>query len=106
MIPEVTCPELAAELASDTPPRLLDVREPVERDLCAIEPSEFIPLGELVDRAETLDREANWVVYCKMGGRSAAAVQHLQERGFTKVRNLTGGVRAWSAEVDPSMPVY
>jgi len=46
------------------------------------------------------------VVHCKMGGRSAKAVQFLRDAGFRKVRNLAGGIDRWAAEVEPKMPRY
>ncbi|MGH7224174.1 MAG: rhodanese-like domain-containing protein [Gemmataceae bacterium] len=55
---------------------------------------------------EELDRERTIVVNCKMGGRSAKAVAMLHQAGFNHVRNLTGGILAWSDQVDPSVPKY
>ncbi len=87
---------------------LLDVREPDEFERARIEGSTLIPLGELGDRVGEL---ADWkdrpiVVHCKSGGRSADACRLLQERGFTDVANLSGGIEAWSLTVDPEVPRY
>jgi adenylyltransferase/sulfurtransferase len=85
---------------------VLDVREPSEFSLCRIPTSHLIPLGELERRIGELDRGANIVAHCKAGGRSAKAVKFLHEQGFANVRNLTGGILAWSDQVDPTVPKY
>lgn len=85
---------------------LLDVREPYEYDFCRIEGSRLIPLGQLEERVDEIDRAADVVVYCRVGGRSARAVELLSSKGFSNVRNLRGGIRAWAEEVDRSVPVY
>jgi len=85
---------------------LLDVREPFEHEVCSIDGSKLIPIGELERRLGELGRDDDIVVYCHVGIRSARAAEFLTGRGFTKVRNLTGGIRAWAEEVDPGMPRY
>ena len=85
---------------------LLDVREPYEYQICHLEGSKLIPLGELERRVGELDPGAETVVYCHIGMRSSRAVALLQTRGFTKALNLRGGIRAWADEVDPHMPKY
>ena len=94
-----TCP-------SDAPPRLLDVREPWEADLASIPGSTLIPLHELGARARDLDPAASVVVYCHLGVRSRLAAEHLSAIGFADVRNLAGGIDAWSRSVDPSVERY
>ncbi len=103
---EITPTELKGLLAGNGGITLVDVREPFEHGLCRIEGSKLIPLGELEKRAEELDRGADIVVYCHVGARSATATQLLVSMGFSRVRNLKGGIRAWSMDVDPSVPVY
>ena len=66
----------------------------------------MLPLGELEKRINELDRDWDIVAYCRSGGRSALAVKFLREAGFKQVRNLQGGILAWSDLVDPSMPKY
>jgi adenylyltransferase/sulfurtransferase len=105
-IPEVTPEELKAQLDRGDDVFVLDVREPNEFQICRIAGSTLIPLGELAQRTGELDRNREMVVHCKMGGRSAKAVALLQERGFTKVRNLKGGILSWIDRVDPSQPKY
>jgi sulfur-carrier protein adenylyltransferase/sulfurtransferase len=85
---------------------LLDVREPFEYQLCRIEGSKLIPLGELRTRAGELDKSAEIVVYCHVGARSAKATELLSALGFSNVRNLKGGIRAWSEDVDSRVPIY
>lgn len=85
---------------------LLDVREPHEYEICKLDDAHLIPLGEIEKRISELDRSHRIVAYCRCGQRSAQAVKFLQEAGFKKVQNLTGGILAWSNEVDPSMPKY
>jgi len=74
---------------------LLDVREPAERAVYAIQPSTGIPLSQLERRLQELPSDRDWIVYCKSGARSARATELLQGRGFARVRNLSGGVDAW-----------
>jgi rhodanese-related sulfurtransferase len=100
--------ELAARLAGDRPPHLLDVREPGEHAYAALPGSQLIPLGELADRIEELEpwRDQDVVVYCHHGIRSAHAIALLRQFGFTRLTNLTGGIDRWSLEVDPTVPRY
>jgi adenylyltransferase/sulfurtransferase len=105
-VPEVTVEELKAKLDRGEDVHVLDVREPNEYQICRIAGSTLIPLGELSNRTAELDRDRELIVHCKMGGRSAKAVALLQERGFTRVRNLTGGILAWIDRVDPSQSKY
>ncbi|MES2595008.1 MAG: molybdopterin-synthase adenylyltransferase MoeB [Verrucomicrobiota bacterium] len=85
---------------------LLDVREPDEYAKARIEGSVLIPLGEVTARAAELSRDLPLYVHCKMGGRSAKAVAALEELGFTNAVNVTGGITAWSDEVDSAVPKY
>jgi len=105
-VPEVTVEELKAKLDRGEDVHVLDVREPNEYQICRIAGSTLIPLGELSNRTAELDRDRELIVHCKMGGRSAKAVALLQERGFTRARNLTGGILAWIDRVDPSQSKY
>ncbi len=104
--PVVTVQELEEQLRSEPRPFLLDVREPVEFDLARLADSTLIPLGELPARAGELEPGRKTVVICKSGFRSAHATAWLQQQGFSQVFNLEGGLDAWAAEIDPSMPRY
>ena len=85
---------------------LLDVREPDERAIALIEPSVFIPMAEVPSRFDELPRDREVVVYCHHGNRSAMVAAFLEHAGFSNVANLQGGIDAWSAEVDPTVPRY
>ena len=85
---------------------LLDVREPHEFQICRIPGSTLIPLGDLPKRVSELNPDDEIVAHCKMGGRSAKAVDFLKQSGFKNVRNMKGGILAWSDKVDPSVPKY
>ncbi len=85
---------------------VLDVREPFESQICRIEGSRLIPLGQLPQRVNELDTADEIVVYCHTGIRSAQAVRFLKGLGFRKVKNLKGGIRAWTIEVDPTLQAY
>jgi len=105
-VSEITPLELKRLIDEKRTLTLLDVREPFEYQLCRIEGSRLIPLGELRRRAGDLDKAADVVVYCHVGARSARATELLSSLGFAKVRNLKGGIRAWSQDVDPTVPIY
>lgn len=85
---------------------LLDVREPWEFSLAAIDGSENFPLAEVVDRQQEFIFEEEIVVICHHGERSQRAAQELIECGFKIVHNLIGGIDAWSQVVDPTVPRY
>jgi adenylyltransferase/sulfurtransferase len=85
---------------------LLDVREPNEFQIGRIPGSTLIPLGEVPQRLGEIPRNKEIVVHCKMGGRSAKAAQYLRQQGYTRVKNLKGGILDWSDKIDPSVPKY
>jgi adenylyltransferase/sulfurtransferase len=85
---------------------LIDVREPHEYQICSIPAAKLIPLGEVGKRLGELDQEADIVVHCKSGMRSARACGILKAAGFKHVRNMKGGILAWSDRVDKSVPKY
>jgi sulfur-carrier protein adenylyltransferase/sulfurtransferase len=85
---------------------LIDVREPHEYQICCIPTARLIPLGELPKRLHELHPADEIVAHCKSGIRSARAVDFLKKSGFTKVRNMKGGILAWSDKVDRSVPKY
>jgi rhodanese-related sulfurtransferase len=102
----ITVKELKDRLDNGDKPFLLDVREPYEYSMAKIEGSVLIPLGTLPESLDKLDRSAEIVAYCHHGMRSADAVGFLLQQGFSKVKNLVGGIDAWSVHVDPSVPRY
>lgn len=85
---------------------LVDVREPHEYQIASIPKATLIPLGQLPMRLSELAKDANIVCHCKSGMRSAKAVDLLKQNGYSRVRNMKGGILAWSDKVDPSVPKY
>ncbi len=85
---------------------LIDVREPHEYEINRIEGSKLIPLRDLPARIQELNSSDEFVVLCLVGVRSAEACEFLRSSGFGKVRNLTGGIRAWIEQVQPELPYY
>lgn len=104
-IPTITAKELEARLARKEV-LLVDVREPHEHEIARIPGSKLLPLNEVAQRAAELPLNEDIVLHCRSGVRSAKALQLLQTLGFKRVRNLEGGILAWSDEVDPSVPKY
>ncbi len=85
---------------------LIDVREPHEWDICSIPGARLIPKGTVPARVHELNSADEFVIHCKSGKRSAEIVDFLRKAGFRKVKNLRGGITAWSDQVDPSVPKY
>jgi adenylyltransferase/sulfurtransferase len=104
-VPEIKPEELKSRLDAGKDIFVLDVREPHEFQICNIG-GYLIPLGELSRRVHELDSSREMVVLCRSGPRSAKAVDFLRQAGFRKVKNLKGGILAWSDQVDPNMPKY
>ena len=105
-IGDMTPEELKQKLdAGDKNLFVLDVREPNEYQICNLG-GHLIPLNDLPKRVGELDASKEIVVHCKMGGRSAKAVDFLKQQGFSNVHNLVGGINAWAERVDPTMPKY
>jgi len=104
---EITATELKQRLDKGANIQIIDVREPHEYEIGQIPNSHLIPLGQVLTRMDEIDPNRETVVHCKMGGRSAKAIDALQRAGFTgRLVNLKGGITAWSNEVDPSVPKY
>jgi len=106
MIPEITCYELKEKLDDQEPVIIVDVREEYELDISKIDQSIHIPLNELEDRLDELDKEKSYVMQCRSGGRSATATQILIDHHFLDVHNLAGGINEWARSIDSSLPVY
>lgn len=107
LLEEVGPAELQRRLAGDDPPLLVDVRTDEERRIARIDPSIHIGLQEFVERAPAeIPRDAEVVVYCHAGARSAQATMWMRANGWARARNLEGGIDAWSVLVDPDTPRY
>jgi adenylyltransferase/sulfurtransferase len=104
---EITPAELKQRLDKGDDIQIVDVREDNEVAIGRIPNSIHIPLGQILSRMKDIDPNRETVVHCKMGGRSARAIEALQRSGFQgKLINLKGGILRWSDEVDPSVPKY
>ncbi|MFN8481624.1 MAG: molybdopterin-synthase adenylyltransferase MoeB [Anaerolineae bacterium] len=85
---------------------LVDVRDPHEWEIGHIEGAHLIPLGDLPARMHELDSRNDIVLQCRSGVRSMKALNLLRDAGFSRLKNMTGGILAWADEVDPDMPRY
>ena len=104
---QITPTELKKRMDTGDDIQLIDVRQPDEYAFASIEGAKLIPLGEVVGRMDEIDPSKETVVHCKAGGRSAKAITALKNAGFTgDLKNLAGGITAWSNEVDPKVPKY
>ena len=104
---EITASELKAKLDAGEDIQLIDVRQPNEHAFARIEGAKLIPLGEIMSRIGEIDPSREVVIHCKMGGRSARAIEFLEHSGFKgSLSNLVGGITAWSNEIDSTVPKY
>jgi len=106
MVKEISPVELQARRAAGTGPLVVDVREQAELDVASIPDVLHIPMGEIPGRLGELERDREIVVMCRSGGRSMQVAQFLARNGFGSVANLTGGILAWSRDVDPTVRQY
>jgi adenylyltransferase/sulfurtransferase len=103
---DITVEELHRLIEAGKAPLVLDVRNPEEYRICQIPGTKLLPLPELAQRLGELDKGHEMIVHCKSGMRSAKAIALLKQHGFTKLRNLKGGILAWAERIDPAMPRY
>jgi rhodanese-related sulfurtransferase len=107
MVEEISATDLKRRMEEGGDIQLIDVRQPEEWAFAKIEGAKLIPLGEIMNRMSELDEHREVVIHCKSGMRSARAVEALQRAGFKgSLKNLRGGITAWSNEVDPKVPKY
>lgn len=100
-------PVEAAELLKEKKARLLDVREPWEFQTASIAGSLLMPMGDVPSRAnQELDPDERLIVLCHHGMRSLNTTAWLRNQGFEQAQSLRGGIDAWSAEIDPTIPRY
>jgi rhodanese-related sulfurtransferase len=105
-IGEIEPTELKERLARGEQLTVLDVREPEEIAIAAFPGAIHVPMGDVPSRLTELDPEAQWVIVCHHGIRSAQVAMYLVRMGFERVSNLNGGIDAWSLTADPSTPRY
>ncbi|MDQ3321092.1 MAG: rhodanese-like domain-containing protein [Acidobacteriota bacterium] len=104
---EITATELKKQMDAGEDIQLIDVRNQDENAFARIEGAKLIPLGEILTRMNEIDSTRETVIHCKAGGRSAKAIEALERSGFKgTLKNLKGGITAWSNEVDPNVPKY
>ncbi len=108
VIREISPTELKKRVEGGDSLVIVDVREPFEQHIADLPDygQVRIPVKEIPYRGNELDREAEIVVYCRSGPRSAWATERLMAMGFHRVLNLRGGLMAWRAEIDPTLPGY
>jgi|SRR4051812_39610651 rhodanese-related sulfurtransferase len=93
--------QLLARLQNERDLQLIDVREPSEHEQFNIG-GRLIPLAEIMEHANSIPKDRDVILYCKMGIRSQIAIQRLQDKfGFTNLINLQGGMEAWKRDVKP-----
>lgn len=98
--------ELKTILERDPSWKLIDVREPFEREIAYI-PNSILLTRELAfEILEKWDKNTPMVFYCHTGIRSLEATYYFYNHGFHNVKNLKGGIDAYAKEVDPSIPLY
>ena len=107
MIPELSPAELQNKLTRENKPvTLLDVREDEEYQYCRIKGSVHIPASEIMHQIDQIDSTQEIVVVCHHGHRSLQIAYLLADSGFDQVFNLSGGIDAWTREIDPTLPKY
>ncbi len=102
---DITPAEVAEKIASGADVVLIDVREPHEWNAGHVEQATHIPLAQVPGRLDDIPRDKEVVMICRSGGRSERARQYLAEQGYTRVKNLVGGMQRWSRDVDQSIRV-
>jgi len=107
MIQEISATDLKRRMDAGEDIQLIDVRQPEEWSVAKIEGAKLIPLGEILNRMSEIDENRETVLHCKTGMRSARAMEAMQRAGFKgDLKNLKGGITAWSNEVDPAVLKY
>jgi adenylyltransferase/sulfurtransferase len=107
-IADITVEELKQKLDRKENFIFLDVREPFESQIAKIQGTKLIPLGQLEAHLGELEsyKDKEIVAHCKLGGRSRKALEFLKSKGFKHLKNVVGGIDAWSQRIDPSVPRY
>src|SRR3982750_2889289 len=97
MVEEISATELKRLMDEGRDIQLIDVRQPDENAFASIEGAKLIPLGDVIRRMDEIDPHRETIIHCKMGGRSARAIEALRDAGFKgELKNLRGGITAWS----------
>ncbi len=104
-IPQLSVTELKQRLDAGEDLFILDVREPYEYQIGNIG-GKLMPMNTVPLRLEEINREREVVVHCRSGARSQRVAEYLKQMGYEKVCNVSGGILAWSEQIDPSLPKY
>ena len=102
---EISVLELKEKIDNGEDFQLIDVREDFEYEMSNLD-GLSIPLGGVLIESDKIDKDKPVVMMCRSGKRSAAAIMQLEQRGFTNLYNLKGGILAWAEEIDPTINVY
>lgn len=103
----ITVQQLHQKILTGNCPRLIDVREPGEWEICRLEQATLIPMSQFTSRAPLeLEPDEEIVLYCHHGIRSAKAQSYLIQQGYQNVYNLVGGIEEWAQHIDPKMKRY
>lgn len=103
---EMTVHELKAMYDRGERPCVIDVREPYEWEIARIPHTRLIPMNEIPEHLDELNRDELIILQCRSGRRSMTVLEYLRDQGFTKLKNLKGGVLAWAEEIDPTVAKY
>lgn len=95
-----------ADYLKEHKPRLIDVREPWEFDICHLQNSKLVPMGQVPARLQLFHESPEYVIICHHGIRSLQVINFLAHHGIQNTINLDGGVDAWAREIDLTMPLY
>lgn len=106
--PEISPPEVKQMIDAGEPIILVDVRQPEEVEICHIEGAVNIPMMDVHERYKEIsgDPNAQIVVFCHHGSRSMQVMHQLWGLGYQNCKNMSGGIHAWSLDVDPKVPRY
>jgi molybdopterin/thiamine biosynthesis adenylyltransferase/rhodanese-related sulfurtransferase len=103
---DISPTELAAKLSDGADLVLIDVREPYEWNAGHLDAATHIPLAQVPQRLAEIPKDRDVVMICRSGARSAHAQDHLiRQHGYTRVKNLVGGMQRWARDVDPTITV-
>ncbi len=106
---EISAREVKQLLDAGKPVHLVDVREPSEFAICKIDGAALIPMRTVPSELQGLQVKADYapvIVFCHHGVRSLNVVNWLREQGVENCASMAGGIDAWSAVIDPSVPRY
>lgn len=105
-IKEITVQELKQMQEAGEDFCLIDVRNPDEFEYCNLN-GELICMSEIPDSCTKIPKDKKVIVHCHHGGRSRKVIAWLQDtKGYENLYNLTGGIHAWSTEIDTNVPIY